>query len=62
MVKVALPTETLIWLGGSELGKMQLLPQVFGLWNGKTCETIHLVQGSWELLSGEHSVIMFKIA
>ena len=31
MVKVALATETLIWLGGSELGKMQLVPQVFGL-------------------------------
>ena len=45
------------------LVKIQLLPRVFGLWTGShLVSTIHLVQGDWELLSGELIVILLRMA
>ena len=43
--------------------KMQLLTLtwVFGLWTGRLLLMIHLVQGDWELQSGESLVILLKI-
>ena len=47
---------------GREFIKMQLLRRVFGFWGGRLFWIIHLVQGDWELLYGEHLVILLKIA
>ena len=48
-------------MGGKEFVKMQLVPRVFGE-EEDFCERYILVEGDWELLSGERLVILLKIA
>ena len=66
-LKVPLATETLIWLYiigwvGGGLLRCNYHHEYLICEQEDFLRTIHLVQGGWELFSGEHLVILLKIA